>query len=118
MGSSRLRAGESVRLHRLSDQLERTDNPFATLRSTTMAAVDEYLSLPVTEACWATAKAWQGLLVRDGHRGGPGVADLLIAATAVQHNACVLHYDADFEATVSVESRFHHQWAVPRGSVP
>jgi predicted nucleic acid-binding protein len=59
----------------------------------------------------------QAALVRRGHHRGPGVADLLLAATAITHSAIVLHYDRDFELIGEVDERLQHQWIVPRGSI-
>jgi predicted nucleic acid-binding protein len=58
----------------------------------------------------------QHKLVRRGHQRGPGVADLVLAATALAHSAVVLHYDRDFELIAEVEPTFAQRWIVPRGS--
>ena len=54
------------------------------------------------------------LLDRGQHR--LPIPDLLIAATAEQHDAVVLHYDSDFETIASVTGQ-SVRWVVPRGTV-
>jgi predicted nucleic acid-binding protein len=51
---------------------------------------------------------------RRGQHRGLGMVDLLIAATAQQHSATVLHYDSDFERIAKVTGQ-PHEWIVPRG---
>lgn len=82
-----------------------------------MRDLDEYLQLDTVEQCWTTARRWQHLLVARGHHRGPGVADLVIAATAHHHSATVLHYDADFDAIAAAAPDVRTEWVVPRGSV-
>lgn len=60
----------------------------------------------------------QRALFAAGQGRAAGVVDLLIAATAVEHDAVVLHYDSDFDAIASVDSRVRARWAVLRGWVP
>jgi predicted nucleic acid-binding protein len=59
----------------------------------------------------------QRSLFESGQGRAVGVVDLLTAATAVWHDASVLHYDGDFERVAAVDSRVRQQWVVPRGSV-
>lgn len=66
----------------------------------------------------ATAQQLQSALVAAGRHRGPNVVDLLIAATAVVHEATVLHYDADYDTIAAVEPRLSAAWIVQRGSVP
>lgn len=47
---------------------------------------------------------------------GRKVADLLIAATAIETDLTVLHYDTDYEHIASVSS-LRHEWVVPRGTI-
>lgn len=60
----------------------------------------------------------QSALFAAGKGRSAGVVDLLIAATAVEHDAVVLHYDSDFDAIASVDDRVRARWAVLRGRVP
>ena len=52
----------------------------------------------------------------------PGVAadfrlpDLIIAATAEEHGATVLHYDADYDRIAAVTGQ-PVEWVAPRGSL-
>lgn len=75
------------------------------------------LLLPLGAALGAVAVELQSRLVSQGRGRAVGVLDLLHAATAIVHNAVVVHYDADFEQLASVDPRLRHQWIVPRGSV-
>jgi predicted nucleic acid-binding protein len=69
----------------------------------------------------ATAQAlaieFQSALWSAGSGRAAGAVDLLIAATAVEHDAVVLHYDSDFDELTAVDRRVRAQWVVPRGSV-
>lgn len=82
-----------------------------------MRDLDEYRLLTTAAQCWSTARRWQQALVSRGHHRGPGVADLVIAATAHHHSATVLHYDADFDAIAAISPDVRTEWVVPRGSV-
>lgn len=73
--------------------------------------------LPVTPACGDLAMAMQSELFARGTGRAVGVLDLLHAATAVVHDAVVVHYDHDFELVAEVDSRLRQRWVVPRGSV-
>lgn len=46
-----------------------------------------------------------------------GVIDVGIAAVAVQADATVLHYDADFDHIADAFPPFSSEWVVPRGSI-
>ena len=60
-----------------------------------------YLWLDTTEACMERALAVQRLLAATGRHRVP-IPDLVIAATAEQHRATVLHMDKDFELIAEV----------------
>jgi predicted nucleic acid-binding protein len=68
-------------------------------------------------AVGAAAESLQRALVQRGTHRGPKVVDLLIAATAIVHDAEVLHYDADFDLLAAAEPSLQTRWIVPRGSV-
>ena len=76
-----------------------------------------YQVLDVDQATLELALGVQRALVAQGHHRGPGVADLILAATAITHSAVVLHYDHDFELIAQVDDRLLHRWIVPRGSI-
>ena len=76
-----------------------------------------YRDLPLSREVANRARFVQRELVRHGHHRGPGVSDLLIAATAENHGAVVVHYDADFDTIAEITGQ-PTQWIVPRGSVP
>jgi predicted nucleic acid-binding protein len=73
-------------------------------------------ALDIDQATFDLAGELQGSLVRQGHHRGPGVADLVLAATAIRHTAVVLHYDRDFDLIGEVDDRLQHRWIVPRGT--
>ncbi len=80
------------------------------------AELNAFQQLQSGPDCWAVAQDIQGRLVNRGHHRGPGVPDLLIAATALQHDAVVLHYDRDYELIAEVEPNLRQRWIVARGS--
>jgi predicted nucleic acid-binding protein len=76
-----------------------------------------YQELPLTRAVTDRARLVQRELVRTGQHRGPGVSDLLIAATAEIYGATVVHYDRDFDTIAAVTGQ-PAEWIVPAGSVP
>lgn len=56
----------------------------------------------------------QGELARRGQHRTP-VTDVLVAATAAEHDLAVLHYDRDFERLCEITGGAH-EWVVPPGS--
>jgi predicted nucleic acid-binding protein len=76
-----------------------------------------YQELPITRAVTDRARAVQRDLVQRGHHRGPGVPDLLIAATGEAYGAVVVHYDRDFDTIAAITGQ-PVQWIVPSGSVP
>ncbi|MGI8646987.1 MAG: hypothetical protein DLM55_08480 [Acidimicrobiales bacterium] len=44
------------------------------------------------------------------------IPDLIIAATAAEHNAVLLHYDRDFELIAATTGQAQ-EWVVPAGSI-
>ncbi|MGH8962107.1 MAG: hypothetical protein ACRDWT_13130 [Jatrophihabitantaceae bacterium] len=75
-----------------------------------------YQPLEINQDTLALALDLQRDLVARGHHHGPGVADLVLAATAITHSAGVLHYDRDFDLIGEVDLRLVHRWIVQRGS--
>jgi predicted nucleic acid-binding protein len=75
-----------------------------------------YRELPLTRDVTDRAREVQRQLVRRGRHRGPGVSDLLIAATAEVYGAIVVHYDRDFD-TIAAVTEQPARWIVPAGSV-
>ncbi|MGH8909375.1 MAG: PIN domain-containing protein [Egibacteraceae bacterium] len=71
--------------------------------------------LPISDEVEQCAVTLQSALWSNGRVHAAGVNDLVIAATAIVHNATVLHCDADYEHIAGV-SDLSHEWVVPRGS--
>lgn len=78
------------------------------------AHLGSLLWLPVDAEVSTTALDMQRLLARHGQHRRP-IPDLLIAATALVHDAVVLHYDKDFEL-IGEHTGQPMQWIIPRGS--
>lgn len=76
-----------------------------------------FQELPLTRIVTDRARQVQRELVRGGQHRGPGVSDLLIAATAEAYGAVVVHYDRDFDTIAAVTGQ-PVEWIVPAGSVP
>lgn len=75
-----------------------------------------YQLLDINQDALTIAVDLQRELVARGHHRGPGVADLVLAATAITHSATVFHYDRDFDLISEVDQRLVHRWIVPRGT--
>jgi len=75
------------------------------------------LRLPLTPEIGALALELQSSLFAAGLGRAVGIVDLLHAATAIVHEAIVVHYDSDFETLAGVEGRLRQVWIVPPGSV-
>lgn len=74
--------------------------------------------VPTGEPTWRLALRLQALLARGGRHRAASIPDLLIAATAIQHNLTVLHYDRDFEVIGETFPVFGQRPVVPFRSVP
>lgn len=70
--------------------------------------------LPMHPEVHRTARDLQQRLALRGQHRRP-IPDLLIAATALVHEATVLHYDKDFDAIAEISS-LRAQWIIPRGT--
>ena len=78
---------------------------------------EDLLSLPwlhLTQAVAARALAIQHELARRGQHRRP-IPDLLVAATALEHDAVVLHYDRDFDLIAEVTG-LSARWVIPSGT--
>jgi predicted nucleic acid-binding protein len=54
-----------------------------------------------------------GLAQRGWHR--TSIPDVVVAATAAEHDLTVLHYDGDYERLATVAGT-HQEWILPRGT--
>lgn len=81
--------------------------------------LDGLLQLESDSATWLLAHESQADLARArgvSHRVKPN--DLLLAATAHQHGAGVLHYDSDYDVIAKhMRLEFESRWITPRGSI-
>ena len=75
-----------------------------------------YEYLPSDDEHWQRALDAQGVLARSGRHRAVGMADLLTAVIAAEHDLTVVHYDADFDIAAAVIG-FTHRWVAPRGSL-
>jgi predicted nucleic acid-binding protein len=78
------------------------------------AGLSSLVWLPVDGTVMRTAMDIQHSLARTGQHRRP-IPDLLIAATAMVHDATLLHYDKDFDLIAEVTGQ-PTRWIVPRGS--
>ena len=81
-----------------------------------MGALDAFEAVDMTAAHLRRALQVQRLLAARSQRGRK-IPDLLVAATAEDLEAVVLHYDGDFDLIASVTGQ-RCQWVVPAGSIP
>lgn len=76
---------------------------------------EAYEYLPTDDVHWQGAFDAQRRLARSGRHRAVGIADLLTAVLAAEHELTVLHYDSDFEIAAEVLD-FEHRWVLPRGT--
>jgi len=76
------------------------------LRMLHLSENTEKISREIQEALWAA-----------GMGRAAGAMDILISATAIEHDATVVHYDGDFEYIARVAPELSQRWIVPRGTV-
>ncbi|MDX6294979.1 MAG: hypothetical protein QOH50_4054 [Kribbellaceae bacterium] len=88
----------------------------ADVRTITERRRSLYVVLPITEAIAERARDVQVRMAARGHHRAAGVIDLLTAAVAEQHNAVILHYDADFEHIAAITGQ-PQLWVAPRGTL-
>ncbi|HEV7721442.1 MAG TPA: PIN domain-containing protein [Iamia sp.] len=70
--------------------------------------------LPMSSEVATTALDLQRRLATEGQHRRP-IPDLLVAATALVHDATVLHYDRDFDLIAEV-SDLSARWIIPAGT--
>ena len=75
-----------------------------------------YEYLPTDDHHWQAAFDAQRSLARTGRHRAVGIADLLTAVLASEHEQTLVHYDADFDIAGEVIS-FQSRWVAPRGSL-
>ncbi|POX84211.1 VapC toxin family PIN domain ribonuclease [Mycobacterium kansasii] len=75
-----------------------------------------YEYLPTNDEHWQTALGAQRKLASTGRHRAVGMADLLIATLAADHDMTLIHYDADFEIAAEVLP-FRHQWVLERDTI-
>jgi predicted nucleic acid-binding protein len=72
--------------------------------------------VPTPENVWDLASEIQEALTEQGQHRCASIPDLLIAATAREHDLEILHYDKDFE-TIARFTEQPARWILPPGSV-
>lgn len=80
-----------------------------------IGALDAFTLVETTTSHLRRALQVQRQLVKSSQRGRK-IPDLLVAAAAEDHDASVLHYDADFDLIAAVTGQ-RCQWVVSAGSV-
>jgi len=80
------------------------------------AAIKSHRWLDVTTAAMDRALEVQKHLATKGQHRNFSWPDLVVAATAEQNGATVLHYDSDFDRIAAVTGQ-PVEWAAPRGSL-
>lgn len=75
-----------------------------------------FLYLPLAPAIDEITIAIRTALFAAGKGRAAGVIDVQIAATAVHHDAAVLHYDSDYDHIADAYPELSARWVVPRGS--
>lgn len=73
--------------------------------------------VPMNQAVLDRAVDVQALLAQRSRHRGVSLPELMIAATAEQHDLIVLHYDVDFDRIAQVSGQ-RTEWVVGRGTVP
>lgn len=75
-----------------------------------------YEYLATEDHHWQAAFDAQRAVARTGRHRAVGIADLLTAVLASDHQLTVVHYDADFDIAGEVIA-LKGQWVAPRGSI-
>jgi predicted nucleic acid-binding protein len=73
--------------------------------------------LPITGTVATRSRDLQLALSQRGHHRAASPVDLIVAATAAQYGATVLHYDRDFDLIQGVGGP-RSEWVAPAGSLP
>jgi hypothetical protein len=88
----------------------RNSEDFASRRG----ALDLLVWLPMTRAVEDKALELMAQMARKGQHRMP-LPDVMIAATALVHEATILHYDGDFER-IAETTGLAQEWILPRGT--
>ncbi|MEU5941219.1 PIN domain nuclease [Micromonospora sp. NPDC047548] len=72
--------------------------------------------MDVTTAAMDRASAVHRMLAADSQHRNFALPDLIIAATAEDHGATVLHYDADYDRIAALTGQ-PMEWVAPKGSL-
>ncbi|MFX0579585.1 PIN domain-containing protein [Nocardia nepalensis] len=81
------------------------------------ANLRQYPLLIATELTHRIAIEIQRRLWHCGRKRAAGPIDVLIAAIALQYDATVIHYDADYQHIADVVPEFKHEWVAKRGTL-
>ncbi|MFF4378597.1 PIN domain nuclease [Kitasatospora sp. NPDC001547] len=80
------------------------------------ALADMYVWRPVPSGAWRRLLEIQQQLVNVGQHRSAGIADLMVAVTAMHHGLTVLHYDRDFEV-IAKHTDLRARWLAEPGSL-
>ena len=75
-----------------------------------------YEYLPTDDRHWERAFDAQRELARTSRHRSVGIADLITAVLAGEHQLTLIHYDADFDIAAEVID-FEHRWVTTRGAI-
>ena len=75
-----------------------------------------YEYLPIEDRHWQQAFDAHLGLSRTGRHRSVGMADLVGAVLAGEHQLTLIHYDADFDIAAEVID-FEHRWVTTRGAI-
>src|SRR6266508_338205 len=73
--------------------------------------------LPITTAVATRARDLQLALTQRGHHRAASPVDLIVAASAAEYGATVVHYDFDFDLIADVGGP-RCEWVAPAGTLP
>ncbi|MBQ1027681.1 PIN domain-containing protein [Micromonospora sp. C95] len=74
------------------------------------------IDLPITQAVATRARDLQLALTARGHHRAASPVDLMVAASAAEYGATVLHYDQDFDLLAEVGGP-RSEWVSPPGTL-
>ncbi|MFF5219165.1 PIN domain-containing protein [Micromonospora sp. NPDC000442] len=74
------------------------------------------IDLPITQAVATRARDLQLALTARGHHRAASPVDLMVAASAAEYGATVLHYDRDFDLLAEVGGP-RSEWVSPPGTL-